>query len=115
MRMLNSKIRADFPFVMETNIEMQIIMQSMFMTYTSNISNYSKTFYQRHHNSNITNNTCKRIQTLAGCGEKGICGGICSGRGVKRVRGHISRNPNAHRNYGWQVTGIDGKMIKVHP
>ena len=39
LRMLNSKIRADFPVVMKTNIYIQINMQPIVMKYTSTLSN----------------------------------------------------------------------------
>ena len=47
LRMFNSKIGADFLVAMNTNIEMQINMQPMVMTYISTLSNYRNTFKQR--------------------------------------------------------------------
>ena len=39
LRMLNSKIRSDFPVEMKTNIDMQMNMQPIVMTYKSTLSN----------------------------------------------------------------------------
>ena len=74
LRMINSKLRADFLVAMKTNIEMQINMQPIVMIYTSTLSNYRNTFNQRHPNNNNHNKTCRIIQTLAGCGGKVIGG-----------------------------------------
>ena len=40
-------------------------------------------------------------------------GGI--GRDGQGGIGRQSGNPNNHRNYEWQVTGINRNMIKVYP
>ena len=34
--------------------------------------------------------------------------------GEQGERGRGSGNPNDHHNDEWKVTGIEGKMIKVH-
>ena len=115
LSMLNSKIRADLLVAIKMNIDIQINIKPMVIMYTSTLSNYRNTVNQRHTNDNNPKNTCKGIQTLAGCGGKGKDGGRGirqGGRGRKR-RG--SGNPNDHCNDEWQVTGIDGNMIKVQP
>ena len=40
LSMLNSKVRADILVEIKTNIKMQMNMQPMVMTYTSDLSNY---------------------------------------------------------------------------
>ena len=72
LRMLNSKVKADFLVAMKKNIEMQMNMQPMVMTCTYGLSNYYNTFNQRHPNNNNTNKTCRIIQALAGCEGKKI-------------------------------------------
>ena len=67
LRMLNSKIRTEFPFEMKTNIELQMNMQSIVMAYTSILSNYRNKVVQRHTNTNNPNKTSRTIQTLSGC------------------------------------------------
>ena len=88
--------------------------QPMVITYISALSNYLNTVNQRHPNANNPNKTSRIIQTLAGCGAKGRGGGRGSRRGRRGGRGSGSGNPNARRNDEWKVTGIDGRMIKVH-
>ena len=48
LRMLNSKVRADFIVAMKTNIDMKMSMQPMVMTYTSALSNYRNTVNQKY-------------------------------------------------------------------
>ena len=98
LRMLNSKIRAYFLVAMKTNIEMQINMQPMVMTYTSTLSNDRNTVNQRHPNTNNPNNARGRIQTLAGRGGRGRGGVRGSGHGGQGGRVLGSRNPNDHRD-----------------
>ena len=99
LMMLNSKIRANFLVAMKTNIEMQMNMQPMVMTYTSTLSNYLNTVNQRHPNANNPNKTRNRIQTLADCGGKGRGGERGSGSGGQGGRGRRYGKPNACRNY----------------
>ena len=97
------------------NIEMQMNIQPVVMTYTSTLSNDRNTVNQRHPNTNNPNNTRRGIHTLADFGGKGRGRGRGSGRGGRGGRGRGYRNPNALCNDEWKVTGIDGRMIKVHP
>ena len=69
-------------------------MQTMVMTYTSDLSNYCNTVNHRHPNVNNPNKTCRRIYTIAGRGDKGRGGGRGSERGVRRGRGRGYGNPN---------------------
>ena len=80
LRILNSKIRYEFPVSMKTNKEMQMNMQPMVMKFTSTLSNYLNTVNQRHPNENNLNNNQRRIQTLAGRGGKGSGGVRGTGR-----------------------------------
>ena len=66
-------------------------------------------------NTNNPNNTRRRIQTLSGHGGKIRGGGRGSGWGGQGGRGRGSGNPNARYNDECQVTGINGKVIKLHP
>ena len=99
---------------MKTNIYMQIYMQPRVMTYKSTLSSYRNIVNQIHPNANNLNKTRRRIQTRAGPGGKGRVGERDSERGGRGGRGSGSENTNVCRNDEWQVTGIDGKMIKVH-
>ena len=100
---------------MKTNIEIQMNMQPMVMTYTYSLSNYHNTVNQRHPNANNPDKNRRRIQTLAGRGGKGRGGVIGSGRVGREGRGRGYGNFNARCNDEWQFTVINGKMIKVHP
>ena len=64
LRMLNKKIKADFLSSMKTNIEMQMNMVPMVMTFESAMSNYRNTVNQHHpKGSNVNNRNCNhRIQ-----------------------------------------------------
>ena len=79
LRMLISKIRSDFLVAIKTNIEIQMNMKTMIVTYKSNLSNYRNKVNQIHPNANNPNKTRGRIQTLAGRGGRG--------RGVRRGSG----------------------------
>ena len=48
LRMLNKKVKADFLNSMKTNIEMQMNMIPMTMSFVSAMSNYRNTVNQRH-------------------------------------------------------------------
>ena len=86
-------------------------MQTMVMTYTSDLSNYCNTVNHRHPNVNNPNKTSNKIQTLAGSRGKGRGKVRGSGRGGPGGRGRGSVNPNALLNDEWQVTGIFGRII----
>ncbi|MCP4745298.1 MAG: hypothetical protein GY874_04025, partial [Desulfobacteraceae bacterium] len=60
LRLLNKKIEADFLSSMKTNIEMQMNMVPMMMTFASVMSNYCNTVNQRHPESANTNTRCNR-------------------------------------------------------
>ena len=90
LRMLNSKVRADFLVAMKTNIEMHMNTRPMVMTYTSSLSNYRNIFNQRQPNSNNPNKTCRRIQTVAVSVVKGRGRGRGIGRGGQGGRGRGS-------------------------
>ena len=116
LRMLNSKVRADFLVAMKTNIEMQMNMQPMQMTYESALSNYRNTVNQRNPTPTNPTRTRRRIQST-GRGGQGR-GGRSQGRGGRGGRNQPGRGrgpSNSRRDDEWQVTGLDGRQIKVHP
>ena len=120
LRMLNSKVKADFLVAMKTNIEMQMNMQPMVMTYSSALANYRNTVSQRHPTSTNTNpgHTCQCIESAGRCGGKGKGGRSQVGQDIRNGKsGRRGRNnPKGGRhNNEWQVTGLDGKTIRIHP
>ena len=111
--MLNKKIKADFLSSMKTNIEMKMNMTPMTMTFTSAMSNYHNTVNQRHpDNANTNNRRNRHIQKYTtGCGGRGGRGGRGQGRGSG---GRGNNNKRTHTDE-WEVTGLNGQQIKVHP
>ena len=90
-------------------------MQSMVINYISALSNYRNTVKQRHPKANNLKNTRRIIQTQAGRGGKGRGRGRGSGHGGGVQKGRRYGNPNDCCNDEWQVTGIYGNMIELHP
>ena len=98
LRIINSKVRADFLVAMNMNIKMQMNAQHMVMTYTHALSNYRNIVNQRHPIANNTNNTRSRIQNLADCGGKV--------RGKAGYNG--SNNRSGNRFVSYQISNISG-------
>ena len=101
---------------MKTNIEMQMKMVPMAMTYASALVNDINTVNQKSLYKAI-NNTRKRQRvqhTNTGCGGRVRSEvGVRGGRGVRWGRGWSGRD-GSRRNDECQVIGIDGTTIKVY-
>ena len=87
----------------------------MTMNYSSALANYRKAFNQRLPNESAAKMNNRRIQKTIYRGRRGGRGGSghqgCSGRGGSGgcVRGTVGRNDD------WEVTGLNGCTIRVHP
>ncbi len=119
LRMLNKKVRADFLSLIKTNIEMQMNMVPMTMTYASVLSNCRNTGNQRHPESLSTSTRRhRRIQNTnrfnGGRGGKGVRE-QGKGNGGRGEGGRGGNNNKRARSDEWRVTGLDGQQIKVHP
>ena len=123
LQMLNKKVKADFLSAMKTNIEMQMNIIPMTMTFASAMANYRNTVNQRHpDNANTSNRRNRRIQNAnrytGGRGSRGGSGGRGGrgqGRGNGGKGGKGGNNNKRARNDEWEVTGLDGQRVKVHP
>ena len=75
LRMLNNKIKYDFLLAMKTNIEMQMNMVPMNMTYSAALANYRNTVNHKFLNTAVNNTiTRQRVQyTNTGRGGRGNC------------------------------------------
>ena len=71
LRLLNKKIKANFLITMKTNIEMQMNITPMTMTYQNALSNYRNVVNQRFPHESSTRKINRRIQTTGGCGQGG--------------------------------------------
>ena len=116
LRLLNKKVRADFLATMKTHIEMQMSMVPMNMTYAGALTNYRNVVNQRFPQGSIAKKTNRRVQATGtrgrggrgrGRGSQGRTGG-CGGRGGRG-------GTRGRRNDDWDVIGIDGRTIHVHP
>ena len=61
--MINNKLEADFLFTMKTNIDMQMNMVPMNMTYSAALANYRNTVNHKFLNTAVNNTiTRQRVQ-----------------------------------------------------
>ena len=118
LRLLNKKIHANFLTTIKAPIEMQMAMIPVTVTYESALVNYRNVINQRFPQGSVAKKTNKRLQPSytkgSGRGRQGRrgnygCNSNRGGSGGGRGRGNSRRNDN------WEVIGIDGRTIRVHP
>ena len=108
IRLLNSKVKAEFLVSTKTDIDMQMHMVPMAMNYAPALVNDRNTLNQNITDTSINNTrTLRRVQHT----NTGRIGRIISGRGGRGWGGKGS----GRRNNEWQVIGIDSTTIQVYP
>ena len=96
---------------------MQMNMIPMTMSFVSAMSNYHNTVNQRHH-ENVNTATTRRNHRIQNAnrftGGRGSGGGRSGGRGRGNGGGRGDHN-KCTCNDEWEVTGLNGQRVKVHP
>jgi hypothetical protein len=114
LRMLNTKVKADFLTTMKTNIEIQMNVTPMTMNYEAALTNYRNIVNQRFPYDPNARKTNRRVQSTTGRGGRGPrTSGRGDGQGGRGGRGR--GRGNNKRSDAWEVIGINGKRIQVHP
>ena len=115
--LLNRKIKADFLSTMKTNIEMEMNMTPMPVTFANALLNYRNTGVNSRFpdNPNVNNrrSSC-RIQQASRGGHGHGRGGRSGGRGRGgRGRGNNGQQKRWHDE--WEITGLNNSRMMVHP
>ena len=93
------------------HIKMQMTMVPMVVTYTSALANYCNVVHQRFPQGSTIKKTNRRVQSS---NTSRSSRNNRSGRGNQGGHGGRGRG-GGRRNDDWDVIGLDGKTIHVHP
>ena len=132
LRMLNTKVRADFLNSMKTNIQMEMNKVPRTITFQNALANYRNVVNEKFPQDQSAHTKKRRIQsTRSSHGGRGSGVRSHNGRGHNSGRGSQFGRDNNNNRYGsdngggnrtsarredeWKVVGKNGKPVAVHP